>query len=266
MARPADSGGEFRSPSDLLHRLGIETPEEIDIEAIAQFCGATIVYETLFGCEARIVGHGDQAIITVNAGSPEYRRRFSAGHELGHWIRDRGKVAFACTNSMLKGEWSADNPEKRANDYAAALLLPERMFSADARGREITFATVEEVAGRYRTSRTATAIRLVELGSYPSMVICTRLGKRWKWLRRSSDWPGRLWPLDEPRDDTHAYDLLRGAEHASLRSDVAAAGWFDLDDAERASVHEDSVRLADGLVLSLLWWRDESQLIRLGRL
>jgi hypothetical protein len=56
----------YRSANDLLKELGITEPKEIDIEAIAQHCEATVTYEPLTGCEARIVGTNDRAIITVN--------------------------------------------------------------------------------------------------------------------------------------------------------------------------------------------------------
>jgi Zn-dependent peptidase ImmA (M78 family) len=83
----------YKSPASLLDELGIREPEEIAIEAIAEYCGATILYQPLQGAEARIVGHGDRAIITVNEAVPIGRRRFSGAHELGHWMCDRGKHA-----------------------------------------------------------------------------------------------------------------------------------------------------------------------------
>lgn len=56
-------------PDALLAELGIVEPADIRIEAIAQYCGATVVYEPLTGCEAYIAGHGNRAIITVNSRS-----------------------------------------------------------------------------------------------------------------------------------------------------------------------------------------------------
>ena len=47
----------YRSPAAILEELGITEPEDLDIEAIAQSCGATIVYERLDGCAARILGN-----------------------------------------------------------------------------------------------------------------------------------------------------------------------------------------------------------------
>ena len=59
----------FRSPDALLQDLGITEPEELDIRAIAQHCGATIVYKRLEGCAARITGTEDRAIITLDSNS-----------------------------------------------------------------------------------------------------------------------------------------------------------------------------------------------------
>ena len=55
-----------QTPSEILAELGIREPEDLDIEAIAQHCGATIQYKPLAGCEARIMGLDDAAIITIN--------------------------------------------------------------------------------------------------------------------------------------------------------------------------------------------------------
>lgn len=251
----------YRSPSVLLDELGIEQPEEIDIEAIAQHCRATVLYEPLTHCEARIIGHGDRAIITVNSASRRSRQRFSAAHELGHWLCDRGRVAFACTETMLTTEWHHENPETRANRFAADLLLPEKLFGPDGRNQEMTFATVRKLADRYGTSLTATAIRLVELGSFPAMLICNERGsRRWKWFSRGPDVPDNLWPADEPGAESVAYDLLRGGDGEESATDVSAGAWFDDESADRYVISEDSIRSGD-FVLSLLWWRDEHQLI-----
>src|SRR5207237_746269 len=77
----------------------------------------------LTGCEARIVGMAARAIITVNEASSPGRRRFSIGHELGHWMHDRGTAAFACEETKLSGPWAGlTDREPRANRYAADLL------------------------------------------------------------------------------------------------------------------------------------------------
>jgi hypothetical protein len=254
----------YRSPPALLRELGITEPEDIQIEAIAQYCGATIVYEPLNGCAARIVGYGDQAFITVDSQSRLERRRFSAGHELGHWMADRGKVSsFLCQERVFATEWSEDNPERRANRYAADLLLPKFMFEPRAKGKEITFAAVRSLASDFRTSLTATAIRLVEFGSFPAVIVCNEPGRR-RWYIRGSDVPTEFRLRDVPGAYTCAYDLLRGSSTPEGPTDVQADGWIDHPDARRYKLCEDSVPIAHDLILSLLWWENERQLLDLN--
>src|SRR5205809_6802631 len=121
---------------------------------------------------------------------------------------DRGKIAFACTGRSLAREWLDDNPERRANQYAAELLLPQKTFSPRAKNRAITFATARELADVFESSQTATAIRLVEFGSFPALVVCNDRGSR-RWSRRGPDVPALLWPHDRVNPRTIARALLR---------------------------------------------------------
>lgn len=250
--------------SKLLKGLGITEPSDIRIEAIAEHCGATIIYQPLKGSAARILGFGDRAFITVDSDSLRERQRFSAGHELGHWMMDRGKVAsFVCAEKVFATEWATDNPERRANRYAADLLLPPFMFEPLAKNRDITFDTVRSLAGDFQTSLTATAIRLVELGSFPAMIVCNEPGRR-RWFTRGPDVPESLWPRDSPNAWTCAHDLLNGSSNREGPTDVQADGWIAHEGSRRYSIREDSIRIGHDLVLSLLWWKNEQQLLDLG--
>lgn len=253
----------YRTPVELLNELGVSEPREINIEAVAQYCGATILYEPLEGCAARIIGHGDRAIITVDSKARRPRQRFSAAHELGHWAWDRGKVGFACTEQSFNREWNALNPERRANEYAADLLLPEFLFAPRAAAKEITFATVEELAQDFETSLTSTAIRLVTHGSYPAMVIWTEQSGR-AWFIRGPDVPTVLWPREHPRRDTIAVDLLEGRTVNRRPLEIYADSWIDHASARNYSVMEDSIKVGEGQVLTLLWWKDERPLLALA--
>lgn len=250
----------FLSPAVLLQELGVTEPRDIDIEAIAQYCGATIVYEDLYGCEAQIVGSGNRAIIAVRKDSPRSRQRFSGAHELGHWMCDRGRAAFSCINKSFFREWSKENPETRANRFAADLLLPESLFKRDARDKEMTFASARDLADKYQTSLTATTIRLVELGSFPAMLVCMEEGRR-RWFVRGPDVPAEVWPVEELQQGSLAHELMAGGI-ARGPIDVEASNWIEYSGSARFSISEDSVR-RDEFVLSLLWWKDERQLLDL---
>lgn len=251
----------FRSPAELLDDLGITEPGEIIVEALAARCGATILEQPLAGCEARLLGYGERAIITVNSASSVERRRFSAAHELGHWVRDRGRVAAACSEEMLAGRWQDKGRESGANRFAADLLLPDPIFRPHARNRPITLSTVRDLGASFRTSVTATAIRLVELGSLPGMVICSGPKGR-LWFVRGPDVPKVLFPLRAPGKGSVAYDLLQGKMDAG-GAEVDADSWVDHGDAGRYEIHEDSMRITKDLVLTLLWWIDETQIMDL---
>lgn len=251
------------TPEELLFDLGIEAPEEIDIEAIAEYCGATVVYEPLAGCAARILGLGDRAIITVDSGSLPARRRFSAAHELGHWMCDRGRIGFSCTEQALVAGWGDANPERRANGFAAELLLPRRMFKERARNSEPSLANCRALGKDFSTSLTATALRLVELGPRVAMAVCTEDGQR-RWMRRSEDVPPGIQVRRVPGAATEAGKAARGERCEEGPWEVAADEWFTHPRADEYKVYEDAAEIVPGVVLTLLWWRDERMLREIG--
>lgn len=243
----------FRAPADLLNELGIVDPAEIDVEAIAQHCGATVTYASLSGAEARIIGIGDEAIITVSRNTSRGRERFSAAHELAHWLLDAGEVAFVCNPDQAFGSSSR---ETRANDYAAELLMPWSMLKPRVEGRDVTLQTVADLSDLFQTSFISTAIRVVEIGSSPAVLVASD-GLRRKWFRRGPHIPQSLWPQD-PGPATFARDIA-SRKIAFGSGEVSADQWFS-GTRRTHRVHEDSRRLADDLVLSMIWWRDERSL------
>lgn len=252
----------YRTPFEILNDLGIADPQDIDIEAIAEDCGATIRYRSLSGCAARIMGYNNRAIITIDDHTPRPRQRFSAGHELGHWMRDRGQVSFQCTNAAFVREWSAENSETRANRFASDLLLPPRMFRPRAKGFPVTFDSVRQLADTFVTSLTATAIRLVEYGELPAILVCNGPSER-AWYVASGEVRGKIWLENRPLRGSIAEALLRRDRSDISAREVRSDAWFSHRNAANHWIHEDSILVSDGSVLSLLWWKDESQLIEI---
>lgn len=250
----------YRSPETLLQEMGITEPREIDVEAIAYHCGAVVHYRPLDGCAARIIGYGEQATISVDPNSTRGRQRFSVGHELGHWMRDRGKLVYLCQSTDLRSPWDhRQNPEARANEYAADLLMPAFMFKPAAKGKPMTFEAVAELARTFKVSNMATAIRLVQMGSYPAMVVCYGIEGR-RWYSAGLDIPLDLYPLRELSHDTEAFDLLFGKVDRTRPRMADAASWIAYRRSYRYSIYEHSIRISDDAILALLWWKDESQL------
>ena len=250
---------EKKHPDELLDELGILEPEEIDLEGIAAFCGAFVVYEPLTGAEARIVGNRDKAFITVNSQSLRSRQRFSIGHELGHWMWDRGRMAFACSSDVQDRRWSGADKETLANKFAADLLMPAQMFRNRAQRRPSTIETVSDLADQFQASLTATAIRLVEFGSSPCMVVLhSSSGRDWFFGSREVD--GKFWPHKLLDEYSFAHDLLKGKGKSPTGGLVDADTWINHPRASHYELYESSTLIGQSRVLSLLWWKNEKMI------
>jgi hypothetical protein len=246
----------------LLAELCISDPQDIDVRAIAFACGALVVEGDLHGCEARLVGSHDKAIITVKHDAFPPRQRFSIGHELGHWMHDRGQANFRCAKADFQ-KWGGMSPETRANQYAVDLLLPKSMFVPRAAGQPFSHTTIAVLANTFQMSRTSTAIRFLDLADRATVIVfSTTQGIKWS-RKNMNHVPFPIKVLGRITSDTVAYDILRG-KPAPGPTDVSAAGWFSDSLSERHTVMEDSAAVAGG-VLTLLSWPNEAHLLEYYR-
>ncbi|GAC1343533.1 MAG: ImmA/IrrE family metallo-endopeptidase [Acetobacteraceae bacterium] len=245
----------------LLRSLGVSSPAEIDLEAIAFHLGVLrIKYRPLDGCDARIVGVGERAIITVDNRQQLARQRFSVAHEIGHWHHHRGRTLF-CGAADLAEHSRAQGFEQTANRFASNLLLPGYLLDAIARGiPRLTLKAIRETASAFGTSLTATAIRLAEVGHCPAMLICHGVGGR-KWFVRSPGVPDRWFPQEQLDGESYAFDLLHGhrGEQTSPRK-IGADAWFNRHEAQRYDVQEQSVLVGPGEILTVLNFTDGDML------
>ena len=250
------------SPAELILRdLGITDPREIDLEAIAWHLSARVKRCILDGCEARIIGHNDCAIIRVDSSRSSRRQRFSIGHELGHWHHHRGRMLVCRSEDIGNRNPGTGQFERIADAYAADLLLPRYLFVPISREFDkLSFRSVRELSNLFDTSLTATAIRLVESRHSPAVLVCHGLEGR-RWFRRSSDVPERWFPRGDLDSESFAFELLfgQGEEQAHPRL-IGADAWFDRHEAQRYELREHSVRTADDEILTLLMVTDDAML------
>lgn len=248
-----------------LLELGIADPSEIDVEAIAWDEGIKVQYSDLSGCEARLVGFGDRGIVTLRNSSDERRKRFSLAHELGHWNYHRGR-SFSCrVDEMIDGFSTKPVVEREADEYAANLLMPAYMLKPLAlKIKRPTFDGIDDLARQFRTSRTATAIRLVELNVWPLLLVCHSVQGR-VWFRRSKDVPEKWFPQKKLDEDSIAFDRLFANQDRIRAQKIGADAWFDQDDADQFDILEDAVRISNSQVLTLLWLESDVMLEARGR-
>ena len=249
------------SPAEnLLKDLGVTAASDIDIEAIAYHVGAVIKYRPLNGCEGRIIGANDRTVITVNSQAISTRQRFSAAHELGHWHYDRGRSLVCWSNDINNPARTSLDPECVADGYAADLLMPQFLLRPMAKEiGKVSFQAVEALRKEFKTSITATAIRLVEHGPEPAVLVCHTVKGR-KWFNRSRDIPQKWFPRDKLDAYSDAMDVLYGRVERGNRSLIGADAWFDRWDAEKYELYEETHRITDNEILTLLVFKDDEML------
>jgi hypothetical protein len=140
----------------------------IDPEAIAAHKGIVVqpMPATQHGASGMLVKAGDEFGIMYATHIPSRGfQRFSIAHELGHYCID-GHVAQLLTNGShysYAGFISADPFEQEADHFAAALLMPDRLFCKAMDGHLPGLDCVEGLGKICGTSLTATAIRYAGL-------------------------------------------------------------------------------------------------------
>ncbi|MHB8742705.1 MAG: ImmA/IrrE family metallo-endopeptidase [Sulfuricaulis sp.] len=257
------SPNELKPAERLLVDLGISQPHEIDIEAIAFAQGLKVVYRPLDRCDALIMGDGKRGIITVNSVCAPERQRFSIAHELGHWYFDRNKVSMCAAGDIERGDRRSGpaDAERIADRFGSELLLPTFMLRETIGSvKRVDWSLVRRIAGVFRTSMPATAIRLVEANVVPSLLVCLKQGRR-AWFVRSGSVGERWFPRDEVDARSSAFALSFGKNLTPGRAtSVKADVWFDSFRAERYTLSEEAFLASNDDVLCLINFTDQPML------
>ncbi len=108
-----------------------------------------------------------QGVILTKAGVRPERKRFTIGHELGHFLIPSHKGNRQCTKEDLR-ESRKDNDhrkqESEANRFAAGMLMPKPFFVRDMdKLGDADVMHVQTLAKQYGTSMEATVNRYVDL-------------------------------------------------------------------------------------------------------
>jgi hypothetical protein len=241
-----------RAAEELLTELGISDPADIELEAIGHCVGVEVQYRPLSSCEAQIIGYKDRAIVYVSPDTSPHRKRFSTGHELGHWYHHRG-LSFVCRSSDIGMpiDETSKSAERLADAYSGDLILPPFMVGPRLeRLGEITMDGIAELASQFNASVTATAIRTVRMTKEPLILVGHNLlGRRWQWPSITA---GRIRIRDDIDSRSSAFvSMLGGKKPAAARREPANY-WFDRRHIEQFDVKVQSFHTVEGEVLTLL--------------
>lgn len=148
----------------------------IDLEKLIRVLGGRLeLQDQLDGnMEAMIRKFNDSFEIILDKNKPQSRRRFSIAHEIGHLFLHMGFLIDADKweqSSDFKDSvyyrfgYSAE--EKEANEFAAALLMPEKEFREIARQNETNNqVAINPIADYFDVSREAVLARGKGIGLF----------------------------------------------------------------------------------------------------
>jgi IrrE N-terminal-like domain len=249
-----------RCAHEILHKLHVEAPDEIDLETIAWKVGRLeIQYGGITNCDGRIIASstGGGRIRVRDSGS-HGRQRFTIAHEIGHFVlhpspridKDDGPSEFTM--------WHNEGEEAEANSFAAELLMPEFLVITMAKKVEPSLALADELAETFTTSVLASAIQYINYTNEQVALVMSK-GRTIQWRKHAKNfWPrvriGQLSP------DSAAGERLDGKASDSNGMVVSPAyAWLsDYEYDREHDIMEDS-RYLDyyDRTITLVWLKDD---------
>ncbi len=213
----------FLSPENkaklLLEEYNIKTAADLDLEELAGAEYLIVEEEDLSNHLGRISFGSEYGLIKIDSKIKEPgQKRFTLGHEMGHYFNERdaltgsriksgtgseiksgtGSRIKSGTGSLSKREGEAEGRtykctaatllsntgrEGDANEFAAELLMHKPWFRDYVRNKKINFELIKDIAINFNVSLTAAAIRYASIGKYPAAVILSKNGKvAWSYI------------------------------------------------------------------------------------
>ncbi|MER8577648.1 ImmA/IrrE family metallo-endopeptidase [Mesorhizobium sp. M1423] len=200
----------------------------------------------------------DIGAIVVNSSSSYERRRYSVGHELGHFlcqwhVQTQGKL-FECSRQDMaqpKGDPVHVRQESEANLFAIELLAPKR-FVAPYLNRYPDLEHVLSLHSKLRISKAAAARRYINLHRQRVAAVFAKDGQ-FQYIERGGDFPYIRLEKGQPLPT-----LPRAARDnpTSEMVETDAEEWPGLKRSDELSVQ--CLEQADGHAIVLLYLSTES--------
>lgn len=162
---------------DEILRQNPNMPYPVPLEELAEVVGIQRIEELVTeGFEGMLMTNPEksQGVILVKANANHQRRRFTIGHELGHYLLPwHRQLEFSCTSENIKDSSAANSTrgiemEAEANAFASELLMPTAAFKKlQCAVGEPDIEQVVKLAAHFDSSIEATARRFMNLSDYP---------------------------------------------------------------------------------------------------
>ncbi|MBJ7403409.1 MAG: ImmA/IrrE family metallo-endopeptidase [Bradyrhizobium sp.] len=233
-----------------------ELARQLDIERIAPL--ETEGFEGgLVTDDARSTG-----FILVNRAAPSGRRRFTIGHELGHFLIvshqpvEAGK--FLCSRADM-AKWSTEQGDRyarmeaEANEFAGLLLIPKPALQKFIPRGDPTLAHIPLVAKHFDVSKEAAARAYARYHPEQLAIVVVKDGIVRR-AHKGSTFPWISVPYGKPvprASSFHRKDLRQRV--ASELSSIIPEHWVELKPGQRAELFEQVYPQQDGFALLMLW-------------
>jgi Zn-dependent peptidase ImmA (M78 family) len=172
-----------------------DMPRRVPVKDIARSVGIVDFKELdADGFEGGLTANVEKTrgIILTKREAPRRRRRFTIGHELGHFLIPMHHGTQTCSLGDMR-ESRRDNPYRRqeaeANQFSAGLLMPKPIFAKDMEAlgsADVTHA--KHLSDLYDTSMEATVNRYADLTSDICAFVFSKDGVV-RYTRPTSDFP-----------------------------------------------------------------------------
>ncbi len=153
----ATSSNNRSKAQDLLKTAGINKPP-VDVKTIAGMLGFSII-ATPFSEKRRgsAIVEGVVRVIGVNSDDPVYLQRYTACHELGHFVNGHSHIPNDFIDDDTKYYSSHFQQEREADAFAAEILMPKDFLIKDLIEIKLD---VPKLAALYQVSEKAMQLRL----------------------------------------------------------------------------------------------------------
>lgn len=173
--------------NELIVEYNLNTQEPIDIENLIRKMNIRLVVSELpkgmLGA-SKVEGLKKLIVVSSNLYNEE-QKRFTLAHELGHILIHRGINCFY--ENDLKIIHTTKEKENEADRFAVELLMPRKSIEDEIEDEDINFDLIKRISKKYKTSLTATAIRIAELSEENILLIYHRNNSIKWWYIKSKE-------------------------------------------------------------------------------
>lgn len=259
-----DVGG---NPVKLAQAVTAQLPDNTFPIPVCEIAAAVGIYDLRddanVSFEGGLIAPDDKSegAIVINGNRPKERRRYTIGHELGHylnpWHKSDNPNGFQCNAKNLATEKSDKNNaylrmEAEANEFSAELLMPENQLRNFLRAKSgADLEHIADFAVKFEVSKEAMARRYVEYNSNePAAVVFSKNGII-RYVKKHNDFAylnikhGELLPIGSISSNHQA-----ALGTISSWQEVSTGLWVDAR--PHLTVYEQTVEQANGFRMTLL--------------